>query len=372
MVVCLSKMKSSHPTWIEIDLGAITSNCANIIRETGTALLAIVKGDAYGHGAVEVSKAAVAGGASWLGVARFGEARELRLNGIETPVLVLGMVSAEEVDEAIARNVTLTMHSAESLQLYAARAKATNRSVRVHLKIDTGMGRLGVLTEEIVPFARQALTAGGILIDGMYSHLAMAEEQHPLNELQQRRFQMAVDAMEQAALRPRWVHLANSGAAFFLPQTRYDMVRVGNVVLGLRIRIDLALPNYYRPALTWKAQLASCRDLPEGWGVGYGQTYITKSNEIIGIVPVGFGDGLRRVPGNQVLIGGQKSSVVGRLCLDQSMVRLEKHYPMGEEVVIIGKQGNSALWVHDLAALYQISQVDFTTLIHRRVPRIYI
>jgi alanine racemase len=366
------KTTTPHPTWIEIDLGAVTSNSAHIIRDTGTPLLAIVKGDAYGHGAVQVSRAALAGGASWLGVARFGEARELRLNGIESPVLVLGMVSAEEVDEAIARNVTLTLYSAENLQMLASRARAANQGVRVHLKVDTGMGRLGVLAQDVADFARQAAGAGGLLIDGMYSHLAMAEEQDALNQLQQKRFQSALNALEQAGLRPRWVHLANSAGAFFLPQTRYDMVRVGNVTLGLRIRIDQALPVHYRPALTWKAQLASSRNLPAGWGVGYGQTYFPESAEITGVIPVGFGDGLRRVPGNQVLIGGQKAALVGRLCLDQSMVRLEKHYPLGEEVVIIGQQGSAAIWVHDLAALYQISQVDFTTLIHRRVPRIYV
>ena len=149
------------------------------------------------------------------------------------------------------------------------------------------------------------------------------------------------------------------------------MVRVGNVVLGLRIRIDRPLPAHYRPALTWKARLASCRVLPAGWGVGYKQTYKASGEEITGVVPVGFGDGLRRVPGNQVIIGGQKAPMVGMLSLDQSTVRLPGHYPPGEELVIIGAQGGASIRVHDLASLYGISQVDFTTLINRRVPRIY-
>jgi alanine racemase len=178
--------------------------------------------------------------------------------------------------------------------------------------------------------------------------------------------------MEESGMRPRWVHLANSAAAFLLPRSRYDMIRVGNVVLGLRIRIDQPLPDGYRPALTWKVQLASSRRLPAGWTVGYGASYITPHEEIIGVIPVGYGDGLRRVPGNQIIIDGMKCPVVGRLCLDQMMVRLPHPYPMGEEVVIIGKQGNSSIWVHDLAALYQTSQVDVTTLIHKRVPRIYV
>ncbi|MBE0695923.1 MAG: alanine racemase, partial [Anaerolineaceae bacterium] len=242
----------------------------------------------------------------------------------------------------------------------------------VHLKVDTGMGRLGVFAEELLPFVCQVQATGKVVIDGLYSHIAVAEDAHPTNEKQIERFQKAVNFLQESNLRPRWVHLANSAAAFYLPQTRYDLARVGNVVLGLRIRIDQPLPGYYQPALSWKAQLASCRILPPGWGVGYGQTYTTSESEIIGVVPVGYGDGLRRVPGNQVIIDGQKCPVVGRLCLDQMMVRLPRKYPLGEEVIIIGQQGNESIAVHELAALYQTTQVDFTTLIHSRVPRVYV
>jgi alanine racemase len=365
-------MDSSHPTWIEIDLAAIRSNCAHIIEDTGTPLMAIVKGNAYGHGAVEVSRAALEGGASWLAVARFGEARLLRLNGIQVPILVLGTLTPREVDEAIAYGVTVTLHSRETLELYSARARSAGRPLQVHLKVDTGMGRLGVMAEDLILLARQVLAAGGLVIDGMYSHMAAAEEEeNPLNGLQLRRFDLAVQSLQQAGLRPRWVHLANSAAAFYLPEARYDLARVGNVVLGLRIRIDRPLPDHYRPALAWKARLASCRVLPADWSVGYRQAYKTTGEEIIGVIPAGFGDGLRRVPGNQIIIGGKKAPVVGSLCLDQSMVRLPQHYPMGEEAVIIGEQGGESIRVHDLAALYGISQVDFTTLIHQRVPRIY-
>jgi alanine racemase len=365
-------MNMAFPTWLEIEKSAITNNCANIIRDINTPLMAIIKGEAYGHGAVEVAQAAIAGGAQWLGVARFGEARNLRQNNIQVPILVLGMVTAAEMDEAIASNVTITLHSPETLDLFAARARAADQPVRVHLKVDTGMGRLGVFAEELLSFIRQIQATGQIVIDGLYSHLAMAEDIHPANEKQIERFQKAVNSLQENNLRPRWVHLANSAAAFYLPQTRYDLARVGNVVLGLRIRIDRPLPEQYQPALSWKAQLASCRILPPGWGVGYGQTYMTSEKEIIGVVPVGYGDGLRRVPGNQVIIGGHICPVVGRLCLDQMMVRLPQKYPIGEEVVIIGQQGNKSIGVHELAALYKTTQVDFTTLIHSRVPRIYV
>ncbi|MHB8778819.1 MAG: alanine racemase [Anaerolineales bacterium] len=208
-------MTTTNPTWIEVNLSTVASNCAHIIHDTGTPLMAIVKGEAYGHGAVEVSRAAMEGGASWLGVARFGEARVLRQSGIRAPILVMGMVTPDEVDEAIISNVTLTLHSLETLRLFSTRARAAHQVVLAHLKVDTGMGRLGVFAEEVVSFTRQAQAAGGIHIDGMYSHLSVTEEVHPLNETQYQRFDRAVRVMEGAGLRPHWVHLANSAAAFF-------------------------------------------------------------------------------------------------------------------------------------------------------------
>ncbi len=363
-------MQSSHPTWLEIDRQAVRSNCQAILQEVKTPLMAIVKAEAYGHGAVEVARAALAGGASWLGVARYGEARALRQAGIQAPLLVLGSVTPEEVDQALASQVTLTLHSPESLALFEQRAQAAGQPLRVHLKVDSGLGRLGVFAQDALALARQTKAGGLLVLDGLYSHLAASDEEHPANAAQFGRFQQAIAALEAAGLRPRWVHLANSGAATFLPQTRFDLVRIGNLVLGLRIRVDTELPEYYRPVLSWKARLAACRLLPAGWGVGYGQTYITPVDEWIGVVPVGYGDGLRRVPGNRVLVGGEVCPVVGRLCLDQLMVRLPRAFPPGEPVVIIGQQAGQAIRVHDLARLYQTSQVDVTSLIHSRVPRL--
>ena len=365
-------MRAPHPTWVEVDLAAVARNCARIIQDLRTPLMAVVKCEAYGHGAVEVARASVRGGASWLGVARYGEARALRQARLSTPTLVLGMAVPDEVDEAIQQQVTLTLHSPETLSLYRARARSAGRPLRVHLKVETGLGRLGVLPDEVVPFARQAVEGEGLVLDGFYSHLALAEEDHPLNALQVERFGAAVRAMEAAGLRPRWVHLANSAAAFGLPGTRHDLVRVGNVGLGMRIRPDRPLPEGYRAALSWKAQLASCRLLPAGWGVGYGQTYVTAREEWVGVVPVGYGDGLPRGEGQEVLVGGRRCPVLGRSCLDQSMIRLAQPFPEGEEVVLIGAQGPESIGIHDLSLLHRTTQVDITSRIHHRVPRIYL
>ncbi|MCA2001180.1 MAG: alanine racemase, partial [Chloroflexi bacterium] len=240
-------MNVSSPLWLEIDLNAVQNNCIHILRDTQTPLMAIVKADAYGHGAAEVAQAAVKGGAAWLGVARFGEARELRQHGIRAPILVLGAATSNEVDEAIACDVALALYSFETLELYAARARRASLPLKVHLKIETGMGRLGVFPEDAAAFTRRLRAEKNILIDGVFSHLAAAEEaDNLLNALQLQRFQSALDALKEMGMLPRWIHLANSAAAFYLPQSRFNLIRVGNVMLGLRIRIDEPLPAHYK------------------------------------------------------------------------------------------------------------------------------
>ncbi len=365
-------MMDDHPTWLEIDQSAVFDNCTRVLGDAGKPLMAVLKGDAYGHGAAVCGEAALAAGAAWLGVARGCEALSLRQAGIRAPLLVLGAVAPGEVDELVANEVTLTLHSPESLALYAGRSRALGRAAKVHLKLDTGLGRLGIFPDQAVDFARQA-AQDGLAVDGVFSHLACAEEPHnPLNALQIGRFRQALEALQSASLRPRWAHLANSAGVYALPEAHFDMLRAGNLCLGLRISLDDPLPPGFRPAMTWKARLAACRRLPPGWGVGYGSTYITQGEEWIGAIPVGYGDGLRRVPGNRVLIGGQSFPTVGRLSLDSLAVRLPRAYPVGEEVVIIGRQGEQEIGVHDLAGLYGVTQSDLCTHIHARVPRLVV
>ncbi|MCL4562743.1 MAG: alanine racemase [Chloroflexi bacterium] len=363
----------SYPTWLEVNLSAIEQNSRNVVQRTGVPLMAVVKANAYGHGSVEVSKAALAGGATWLGVARFGEARVLRQAGITAPILVLGMITPPEVDEAIAANVSVTLHSREVADMLSQRGKAVGKPVLAHLKIDTGIGRLGVQPGEVLELARYALSQGNIQIEGLFSHFAMADvEDHPLTAVQVSRFKGAVEALEQAGLLPRWVHLSNTAGTLVHPEARFTMVRAGSAVVGIWPFDHTPYPEYLRPALSWKARLASCKILPKGWGVGYGQEYILQQDEIIGVVPVGYGDGFRRQPGNEVLIDGRCVPVVGRVCMDQSMIRLPKAYPMGTEIVLLGKQGDAEISLDDLGKRWKTATVDVTAIINFRVPRIYV
>jgi len=370
----LDKYSSPYPTWVEIDLDAVAHNTRAVLKIAGVPLMAVVKSNAYGFGAPQIARTVLAVGAEALAVARFGEARMLREAGITAPILVFGMVTPPEVDEAIAQQVTLTLHGFETAKLFAQRAYTVGKPVRVHLKVDTGFGRLGVLPEEVSDLAQACRTMGGIRVDGIYSHLAMADEapDHPVTRQQIDRFTHELDGLQAAGLRPRWAHLGNSAAAFGLPAARFDMVRVGTALLGMKPFYFQPFPAALKRVISWKAQVASCRLLPAGWGVSYGHEYVTAGPEWIATLPVGYGDGFRRLPGNQVLIEGQRVPVVGRVCNDMCMVRLPHAVPVGSQVVVIGKQGDEEITTDELIDRWHTSQADIVSGINLRVPRVYI
>ena len=280
------KLHTPYPTWLEINLAAVERNAKTIIETTGSDLMAVVKGNAYGHGSIEIGKAALAGGAKWLAVARVGEALELRQAGIEAPVLVLGLPPSYEVDAALQNNLTLPLPSFEAAEIFAKRAKELGKTLNVHLKVDTGMGRLGVLPEDVLPLARKALELGGIKLDGIFSHFAASDQDHsPMMNIQLQNFKKALQSLDEAGLRPQWVHIANTGASLAFPESHFNLVRGGQSIVGLNPFVYTSKPEILEPALTaWKARLISCKELPAGWGVGYGPEYVTNETELIGAV----------------------------------------------------------------------------------------
>ncbi len=372
----MTKLTSQpYATWLEINLAAVERNTQFITRSTGVAFMAVLKGNAYGHGAVEVGKAALKGGAAWLAVARMDEALELRRAGITAPILVLGTIPYAQVDAAIANTITVPLSSFEAADVYSQRAKALGRPLQVHLKVDTGLGRLGVLPHEILPLAQKARDLGGIDVSGLFSHFANAGDgDHPLNGVQVRNFQTALTSLETAGLRPRWAHLCNTAGSLAIPEARFDMVRGAEAHLGFNPFSFRALNENepLQPALTaWKARLVSCKTLPAGWSIGYGSTYTLQSDELIGVVSAGFGDGIRRVPGNEVLIEGHRLPVLGATCMDVVMVKLPKAFPLDTEVTLLGKSGNEVITIDDIAARYHTVHVDFMMGLTARVPRVY-
>jgi alanine racemase len=369
-----SLIKSPIFTWIEINLSAIEDNVRALRTIAGVPIMAVVKANGYGHGAVEVSRAALAAGSSWLAVSCAEEALVLREASIAAPILVLGMVTAQEADEAIAAGLSLTVYCQESAELYSARATALGRSVCVHLKVDTGMGRLGTLPgEPTLALARNITAMPSMHLEGVFTHLACADEENPApTESQLAKFSSTLEALQGIGIRPAWIHAANSAATLAFPQARFNMVRNGLAMYGVHPSPQVRLPSSFRPALSWKARLVSCKVLPPGWGVSYGMEYHTAGEETVGVIPVGYADGWRRNRSNVVLLHGKRVPVIGRVCMDQCMVKLPEGASLGTEVVLIGRQGEEEIRAEEVAARWGTINYEVITGISARMPRVYV
>lgn len=364
----------AFPNWLEIDLGAIRNNMHQLQAIAGCPVMAIIKANAYGHGIIEVGRAAASAGAAWLGVARLEEALALRRAGIALPLLVLGFTDAERVPEAIANQVSLAVYHPELVKAFAEQARALGQTLNVHAKFDSGMGRLGVFPEDGLEFVRLIKSCPDLNLQGVFTHLATADEPaRETTDWQLGRFSTLIDALESNGLRPPLVHAANSAATLYFPKARFDLVRPGIAIYGLHPSAEAPLPDGFRPALSWKARLASVKDLPSGHGVGYGYRYVTSQPERIGVIPVGYADGFRRRLGNFALVGGKRVGVAGGVCMDQCMLHLDDvpGARIGDEVVLIGQQGAASITAEEIGAAWGTVNYDVVCGLTARVPRIY-
>ena len=368
-----------RPTWLEIDLGAIGSNArvvADLVGPT-TQVMATLKADAYGHGALKVARTVLRNGATWLGVATVSEAVPLRAAGISAPILVYGYVPPWQARDVVGNDLRATVYASETAQALSRTASALGKTVRVHVKIDSGMGRLGLRTEdmtEIVAFMHALHALPSIEVEGIYTHFAAADEADLGHaRLQLQRFQAVLAALDAAGLRPPLVHAANSAATLALPEARFDLVRPGIILYGLAPSDEVPLPAVMRPALTFKTQIAQVKVIPAGESISYGRTYTTTEPERVAVLPVGYADGFRRGPANwgEVLIHGKRAPIRGRVCMDQTIVSVQ-HIPFvraGDEVVLIGAQGDARITAEDVAARLGTSNYEVVSALLARVPR---
>lgn len=361
-------------TWLEIDLGAIRHNIGLVQAISKRPVLAVIKANGYGHGLAEVGRAAESAGAAWCGVARIEEALQIRQAGIGLPVLVLGYCPPERTAEAVANHISLSVFNPEVALAMASQARQVGKTLRVHAKIDTGMGRLGVFPQEAAAFIRLISETPGLAVEGMFTHFARADE--PLREetaCQIRLFNEVVEGLQSVGLRPPLVHAANSAAALYFPQAGYDMVRPGIAIYGLQPSAEAPLPEGFRPALAWKARLVSVKELPPNHGVGYNHRYVTARRERIGVVSVGYADGIRRRVGNFALVGGKRVPMAGGVCMDQCMVHLDDvpEARAGDEVVLIGRQGRAFLSAEVVAEAWGTINYEVVCGLQARVPRFY-
>ena len=366
-------------TYIEVDLDAIAHNAQAIKAHIGphVHLIAVVKANAYGHGMVEVARTALQHGASWLAVGRVDEGIALREAGITAPILVMGYSLPGDVEDAIARALTLTVADLASVETVSALARRLGRPIPVHVKVDTGMGRFGVLPDEVLSFVAEVSALPGVRIEGLYTHFAVAEladKEYTWHQF--RIFQKVRAELEAARYRIPVYHVANSAAMLDLPEMHLDAVRVGIALYGLPPSGEVAATVPLRPALSLKSHVARVRTLPAGSSISYGRTYITQRDTPVALIPVGYGDGYHRVLSNRgmVLINGRRAPIVGRICMDQFVVDISEVGPveLNSEVVLIGRQGDECITAEEVAAWAETINYEIVTGLSPRVPRLYV
>ncbi|WP_129671284.1 alanine racemase [Candidatus Chloroploca sp. Khr17] len=359
-------------TWLRVDLDAIATNIRWLQQLRGVPLMVVLKGDGYGHGAVRVARAALGAGASAVAVATLGEGRTLREQGMLAPILVLGYTPPWQAEAIVGLGLDCTLFDDDTARALSA-AASSERRVRVHIKVDTGMARLGLAPDETGPFLSRLRQLPGLEVVGIYTHFASADaEDLAQTTTQIERFRRLLDELAAAGLRPPLAHAANSAATLRLPTACFDMIRPGIACYGLAPAPTVSLPPGLRPALSFHSEIAQIRDHPEGTPISYGGNYITRRNSRIATIPVGYADGLRRSPAwREVLVRGQRAPLVGRICMDYAMLDVTDlaEVRRGDPVVLIGQQGDDVITADDVAIWLNTINYEVVTGILPRVPR---
>lgn len=377
----------------EIDLNAIAHN-TKVLREIAlpdAKFMAVVKANGYGHGDVKVAQTALDNGADALGVARSDEGKRIRNAGILSPILVFGYTPPECVQDLLAYDLIATVYSQDTATILSQKAVESGQKIRVHIKIDTGMGRIGILPDRLRctrcdddPFASivsdvlSIASLPGLTIEGIYTHFATTDfEANGFARNQLTLFKGVVDCIEQKGITPDLKHAANSSALLSMSASHLDMVRAGIALYGLQPPISAPTVSAdLIPAMTLKSSIVHLKQVPKGFTVSYGCTYQTDRSTTIATVPVGYADGYNRhlSQSGQMLVRGQKAPVVGRVCMDLTMLDVG-HIPdvkLGDEVVVFGDQGNASIRVDDIAEKLDTINYEIVTSVSGRVPRIYV
>jgi alanine racemase len=366
-----------RPLEATVDLARIRNNVRFLKNLTppGCAFMAVVKDNAYGHGDVAVSRAALDAGADCLGVALVEEGLKLRAYGFECPIYVLFEPPPSAARAVVEKDLVCGVYSVELARALSDAATAMGGKARVHIKVDTGMHRVGVYPREVGGLASTLGGLAGLEVEGIYTHLAMASEPtHPFNLRQLDIFEESADEAERVLGRSLLRHAAASGAIMAIPRSHYDMVRAGIAVYGLPPSEAFADVTELKPALSLAGRVAHVKKVPAGEGVSYGLTFAPERDTWIATLPLGYGDGFSRMLTGKadVLIGGVRRPVVGVICMDLCMVDLgPEPVPKGVPFAIIGGQGNEEITADELASKLGTINYEVVCMISQRVPRVY-
>lgn len=364
-------MTRYRPTWVEIDLDAIRHN-VRLLKPDSAELMVVAKADGYGHGEVEASRAALEAGATWVAVALVEEGLRLRAAGIEAPILVLSEPPAGAERAAIDGGLTTSLYTRDGLTRLAEAAEG--RAIRVHVKVDTGMHRVGVWPPAEAAAFVDRVAGAGLVLEGLWTHFARADDDEVTTKEQLARFHDVADEVRRAGHRPRYLHAANSAAAILYPEAHLDLVRTGLAVYGMEPGSGVGAHLGLRAALTWRSSVTMVKRLPAGEAISYGHLYRTAAPSTIATVPVGYADGYPRLLSSRAvaLIRGRRLPVAGAVTMDQILVDCDGHpVEPGDEVVVLGRQGSETVSAEELARHAETIPYEIVSRIGVRVPREY-
>ena len=380
-------------TWAEIDLNAYAHNIKELRRITqpDAMLMVVLKANGYGHGAAEVAREALQHGAAWLGVARLNEAVDLRKAGLEAPILILGYTPADFAPQLIEFDLTQTVYDYANAESISSKALKLGKKISAHIKIDSGMGRLGLVTHALMPeeairktnpnpidTVEKIAKLRGLDIQGLFTHFATADFAD--RTYANRQLEIFLDFLHQldrAGFQPPIRHAANSAALIEMPASHLDMVRPGIATYGLNPSDEINKGKAtLKPVMSLKTRIIQLKKVSAGFNVSYGITYQTKNATTIATVPMGYADGLNRLLSSrgQMIVHGQKVPIIGRVCMDLTMLDVGKISDVGmeDEVVIFGRQGNDSITADDLASELNTINYEIVSTVMARIPRVYV
>lgn len=370
-------MSPERLVWAEVSLSALRHNLKNIraLLAPQTRFCAVVKADAYGHGMVPVAQEAVKAGADYLAVAQVEEALTLRTAGFIIPILILGYTTPAQSRLVVRDSLTQTIFNIEQAEILSAEAVATGKTVKIHVKIDTGMGRLGISLEEVADFFVKISALPNLIIEGAFTHFATADSKDKTYTRKQfSAFIKALEVVKALGIHIPIRHCANSAATLDLQEMHLDMVRCGIIVYGLTPFDETSLPFKLKPALSLKARIVMLKEVPAGTSLSYGCTFVTKKKSFIATLPLGYADGWSRLlsgRGAEIMHNGQRALVVGRICMDHCLADVSdlESVKEGDEVLFFG---GDELTVNEVAAKLGTINYEIVCNLGPRVPRIYI
>ncbi|HZK40331.1 MAG TPA: alanine racemase [Atribacterota bacterium] len=369
------------PTWVEINLDAIANNVKNIKKLIGEEkeLMAVVKGNAYGHDVLEIASVVLNNGATRLAVARLEEGIFLRKSGITVPILVLGLTLKQQAELLVSYNITPTVSEYERIEKLSDSAFKEDKIVKVHLKVDTGMGRIGISPNHVLNFIKKVKVLKNVEIEGIFTHFSVADEKDKTyTEKQFKKFMEVLTILEKEEIRIPVKHVGNSATLLDLPHMWLDLVRSGISVYGLYPSREVQKTVKLIPAHSFKTRIVFLKELFTGESIGYGRTYTTKKKRtVVASLPVGYADGYNRLLSNQgeVLVRGRRFPIIGRVCMDQTMIDVTDlpQVEIGDEVILWGRQGQEEISVEEIAD--KIGTINYE-IVHmpdkKRVPKLFI